>query len=159
MVWWEYWHRERRWDDAGLCGKKADVARLCGARHRLTLKTRLAHQKQYAHDLSQHFCHYTQSVLTDHPGKLNLPSEPNHPSNHSKVSGRVVQINLKSFVCLKGKVMVSINDHPDIREAFKGFWMEGLDIKYSTGNAQGAPQTSRELVITNWEPAVMGGLF
>lgn len=26
--------------------------------------------------------------------------------------------------------------------------MEGLDIKYSTGNALGAPQTSRELVIT-----------
>lgn len=59
----------------------------------------------------------------------------------------------------KGKMMVSINDHPDIREAFKGFWMEGLDIKYSTGNAQGTPQTSRELVITNWEPAMMGGLF
>jgi len=41
----------------------------------------------------------------------------------------------------KGRVMVSINDHPDIREVFKGFWMEGLDIKYSTGNAQGTPQT------------------
>ncbi|WP_349591078.1 DNA adenine methylase [Vogesella oryzagri] len=59
----------------------------------------------------------------------------------------------------KGKVMVSINDHPDIRAAFAGFWMEGLDIKYSTGNSQGAPQTSRELVIANWEPAVLGGLF
>lgn len=59
----------------------------------------------------------------------------------------------------KGKVMVSINDHPDIRAAFEGFWMEGLDIKYSTANANGAPETSRELVITNWEPAALGGLF
>ena len=59
----------------------------------------------------------------------------------------------------KGKVMVSINDHPDIREAFKGFWMEGLDIKYSTANTHGAPETSRELVILNWEPEAMGGLF
>lgn len=54
---------------------------------------------------------------------------------------------------------MSINDHPDIRAAFAGFWMEGLDIKYSTGNNQGTPQSSRELVITNWEPTMMGGLF
>ncbi|GHD63906.1 DNA adenine methylase [Jeongeupia chitinilytica] len=59
----------------------------------------------------------------------------------------------------KGKVMVSINDHPAIREVFDGFWMEGLDIKYSTGNTHGAPQTSRELVICNWGPTMMGGLF
>ena len=59
----------------------------------------------------------------------------------------------------KGKVMVSINDHPDIRAAFAGFWMEGLDIKYSTGNTHGAAVTSRELVIANWEPAALGGLF
>lgn len=59
----------------------------------------------------------------------------------------------------KGKVMVSINDHPDIRACFADFWMEGLDIKYSTGNAHGAPQTSRELVICNWDAASAGGLF
>lgn len=59
----------------------------------------------------------------------------------------------------QGKVMVSINDHPDIRRVFDGFWMEGLDIKYSTGNAHGVPKTSKELVICNWEPQVMGGLF
>lgn len=59
----------------------------------------------------------------------------------------------------KGKVMVSINDHPDIRAAFADFWMEGLDIKYSAGNTHGAPVSSRELVIANWEPAALGGLF
>ncbi len=58
--------------------------------------------------------------------------------------------------------MVSINDHPNIRDAFDGFWMEGLDIKYSTGNNKGKPETSRELEITNWRPAegrrvVLGG--
>jgi DNA adenine methylase len=26
---------------------------------------------------------------------------------------------------VQGQVMVSINDHPDIRAAFDGFWMEG----------------------------------
>lgn len=59
----------------------------------------------------------------------------------------------------QGRVMVSINDHPDIRRCFDGFWMEGLDIKYSTSNTHGAPGTSRELVITNWAPEALAGLF
>lgn len=59
----------------------------------------------------------------------------------------------------KGKVMVSINDHPDIRRAFDGFQMLGLDIKYSVANNQVEPATSKELVIMNWEPTALGGLF
>lgn len=59
----------------------------------------------------------------------------------------------------KGKVMVSINDHPDIRRAFEGFTMMGLDIKYSIGSTHGQPGVSRELVITNWSADVMTQLF
>jgi len=59
----------------------------------------------------------------------------------------------------KGKVMVSINDHPDIRKVFDGLHMLELSIKYSVGNNHGDPVASKELVITNWEPGVMGGLF
>ncbi len=59
----------------------------------------------------------------------------------------------------KGKVMVSINDHPDIRRAFDGFHMHELGIKYSVGNNHGEPESSNELVITNWEPAALGQLF
>ncbi|WP_416053144.1 DNA adenine methylase [Cupriavidus basilensis] len=59
----------------------------------------------------------------------------------------------------KGKVMVSINDHPDIRAVFEGHHMMGLDIKYSVANAQGHPQASQELVITNWKPEELGQLF
>ncbi len=51
---------------------------------------------------------------------------------------------------IKGKAMVSINDHPDIRRVFDGLEMRVLDIKYSVGNNNGAPETSHELVITNW---------
>jgi DNA adenine methylase len=47
----------------------------------------------------------------------------------------------------KGKVMVSINDHPDIRACFDGFHMETLGIKYAVANVHGEAQTSRELVI------------
>lgn len=59
----------------------------------------------------------------------------------------------------KGRVMLSINDHPDIRRCFDGFSTHELDIKYSVGNSQGAPKSSGELVITNYEPQMMGGLF
>lgn len=60
----------------------------------------------------------------------------------------------------KGKVMVSINDHPDIRRAFEGFHMEQTAIKYSVGNQrQGGAETSSELIIMNWQPEVLGGLF
>ena len=59
----------------------------------------------------------------------------------------------------KGKAMLSINDHPDIRQAFDGLVMHDLGIKYSVASAQGKPIESRELVITNYEPVIMGGLF
>ncbi len=59
-----------------------------------------------------------------------------------------------------GKVMVSINDHPDIRRVFDGLVIHGdIGIKYSVANNHGQPTESSELVITNYQPGVMGGLF
>ena len=58
----------------------------------------------------------------------------------------------------KGKMMVSINDHPQIREAFAGLVMLELEIGYSVGREKSGKQ-SRELVITNWEPDALGQLF
>lgn len=34
----------------------------------------------------------------------------------------------------KGRVMVSINDHLEIRRVFEGFHFETLDIRYSNTN-------------------------
>lgn len=59
----------------------------------------------------------------------------------------------------KGKAMLSINDHPDIRTCFAGLTMHELEIKYSVANNQGKSKESGELVITNYDPQVMGGLF
>ena len=60
----------------------------------------------------------------------------------------------------KGKVMVSINDHPDIRRAFDGFHFEHLDIRYTnTNQRQGKSEVTGELVIMNWQPSSLGGLF
>lgn len=69
-------------------------------------------------------------------------------------------IELAEFMrSCKGNVMVSINDHPAIREAFNGLHILGLDIKYSVANTEGPQQTSKELVITNWDTTATGGLF
>lgn len=57
----------------------------------------------------------------------------------------------------KGKVMVSINDHPDIRQVFKDFNIMEVDIKYSVASIHGKPQTSQELVITNYDQAELSG--
>lgn len=60
---------------------------------------------------------------------------------------------------LQGKAIVSINDHPAIREVFAGFHMESLDITYTVGG--GAKATPRkELVIWSWDQAAEpAGLF
>ncbi|MFC3873259.1 hypothetical protein [Neisseria musculi] len=48
----------------------------------------------------------------------------------------------------KGKVMLSINDHPDILELFKDFSITRLELAYSVGRDK-TQKTSGELVICN----------
>ncbi|RMC99566.1 DNA adenine methylase [Aquitalea palustris] len=50
----------------------------------------------------------------------------------------------------KGKVILSINDHPDIRDVFAGFRMEQVTIQYSVNQNKGKGKTSAELIICNW---------
>ena len=60
----------------------------------------------------------------------------------------------------KGKVMVSINDHPDIRRVFEGFHFETTEIRYTTTNQQQTKaEVTGELIVMNWEPEAWGGLF
>ena len=49
----------------------------------------------------------------------------------------------------KGKVMLSINDHPDIRELFKDFRITQLELAYTVGRNK-TGKTSGELVVCNW---------
>jgi len=56
---------------------------------------------------------------------------------------------------LQGKAIVSLNDHPAMREAFAGFHVETVDIKYTVNAA--APADRRELVIFSWDVAGEGG--
>ncbi len=48
---------------------------------------------------------------------------------------------------LKSRFILSINDHPDMRETFKGFSMEPVNLSYST--TKGKCAKAHELLITN----------
>ncbi|MEJ1411088.1 MAG: DNA adenine methylase [Candidatus Sedimenticola sp. (ex Thyasira tokunagai)] len=48
---------------------------------------------------------------------------------------------------VEGALIISINDHPDIRRVFDGLHMKTVDIKYTVGGGQGSP--ARELIIWN----------
>ena len=49
----------------------------------------------------------------------------------------------------KGKIMLSINDHPDIRNLFKDFRIAQFELAYSIGRSK-TGKTSGELAICNW---------
>ena len=50
---------------------------------------------------------------------------------------------------IKGKFMLSINDHPDIREVFKGFDHKEVSLLYTAGRK--GPVEANELLFTNFE--------
>ena len=50
---------------------------------------------------------------------------------------------------IKGKAILSVNDHPDMREIFKGLAMKTVKINYTVGgNDRG--QNRQEMIIWNW---------
>ncbi len=50
---------------------------------------------------------------------------------------------------MQGKAILSINDHPDIRQVFSDLPMETVDINYTVGGAN-KPAKRQELIIRNW---------
>lgn len=59
------------------------------------------------------------------------------------------QLLARMMANAQGKVMLSINDHPDIRTLFRDFRSQPLQIAYSVGRDK-TQKTSGELVICNW---------
>lgn len=50
---------------------------------------------------------------------------------------------------LKGKAIISLNDHSEIRECFASFHIESTDITYTVGGGQGS--AAREVLIFSWD--------
>ncbi|MFL9896249.1 DNA adenine methylase, partial [Paraburkholderia sp. RL17-381-BIF-C] len=60
---------------------------------------------------------------------------------------------------LNGKAIISLNDHPAIRQAFDGFHIETVDIKYTVGGG-GREAARKEVIIFSWDDAAQpAGLF
>lgn len=60
---------------------------------------------------------------------------------------------------LKGKAILSINDHPDIRRVFSAFQMDSVPIQYQVGGG-GKAVDRQELIIYSWDKAAEPvGLF
>ncbi len=61
---------------------------------------------------------------------------------------------------LKGKAVVTLNDHPDIRRLFEGYQVETVEIDYTVGGAGAKAAARRELIIYSWDrDAEPAGLF
>lgn len=50
---------------------------------------------------------------------------------------------------IKGKMVISVNDIPEMRKAFAGLNRESVDITYTVGG-QGKANKTAELIIRNW---------
>lgn len=50
---------------------------------------------------------------------------------------------------IEGKMMLSINDHPDIRELFKDYRTHEISLTYKVGGNK-KPKAAQELIICNW---------
>jgi len=51
---------------------------------------------------------------------------------------------------IKGRMMISVNDIPAMREVFDGLPMQRLEIGYTVGGANAGQKKSSELLIRNW---------
>lgn len=50
---------------------------------------------------------------------------------------------------LKGKAIMTLNDHPAIRDLFRDFLIESADIRYTVGGGTGVER--REVIIFSWD--------
>jgi len=51
---------------------------------------------------------------------------------------------------IKGKFLVTINDHPQVREWYEGFNIKEVKVNYSISKDSKARREYRELIITNY---------
>lgn len=60
---------------------------------------------------------------------------------------------------IKGRAIVSLNDHPDIRRVFDGFHIEAVPIQYTLGGGGRAAKRSELNIFSRDDAAQPAGLF
>ena len=51
---------------------------------------------------------------------------------------------------IKGRMVISLNDHPKMRQVFKGLRIERTDLRYTVGGGAKATEPRGELIIRSW---------
>lgn len=51
---------------------------------------------------------------------------------------------------IQGKMVISVNDIPEMRQAFAGLAMERVGIRYTIGGSGNSKAETGELIIRNW---------
>ncbi|OLZ78507.1 restriction endonuclease subunit M, partial [Chromobacterium violaceum] len=51
---------------------------------------------------------------------------------------------------MKGNMIISVNDIPEMRQAFDGLAIDRVDINYSVGGGGRSKERKGELIIRNW---------
>ncbi|MDH4274898.1 MAG: DNA adenine methylase [Gammaproteobacteria bacterium] len=51
---------------------------------------------------------------------------------------------------IKGKIMITLNDHPDVRDLFAEFNVTTVDINYTVGGSREHRKAAKELIIRSW---------
>lgn len=62
--------------------------------------------------------------------------------------GRDVALHGDLARSIDGTMIISVNDHPAMREAFAGLHMQSVPISYTVGGGAGVDRM--ELIIGNW---------
>ncbi|KAB3535623.1 DNA adenine methylase [Alkaliphilus pronyensis] len=57
-----------------------------------------------------------------------------------------------TLASVKGKFILTINDHPTVREWYKGYYLTETQVHYSVAKAKNARGLYKELIITNYVP-------
>ncbi|MBU9194683.1 DNA methyltransferase [Burkholderia gladioli] len=90
----------------------------------------------------------------------------NHRAGHYETEGYGVPFPFCEYEkmaeklrSLKGRAIVRLNDHPEIRRVFDGFHIETVPIQYVVGGGSKA-NARTELIIFSWDDAAQPvGLF
>jgi len=51
---------------------------------------------------------------------------------------------------MKGKIIISLNDHPEMRQIFSKLNIQTTSLKYTVGGSKSNAKTAKELIIRNW---------
>ena len=51
---------------------------------------------------------------------------------------------------IKGRMIISVNDIPEMRIAFAGLKVDRVELNYSVGGGGRSKEASGELIIRNW---------